>query len=261
MKIPLLFMLLLLFSGIIGLEAQSTDAPSVYQQGIEAFLYNKPQEAIPLLEASLRSPGVDTRVYLYLGMAYEQIGLYEQALGVLQDGLSKPGAETHLILYNMGNIAVRKGELDQAMSFFNRAIEAKRSYAPAYLNRANNQVRRGAYQNAIGDYRSFIQLAPDHEQVPQVLQMIAALEGELRAQEQRRIAEEEQQKLEEAQREAEQRRIAQEQAERARQEAQRRQDLLNSVFNSLDTAAGDKNSRGAGADTVIDLDDELTIHD
>ena len=49
------------------------------QQGEQLFLDNKPREALPHLEKALYENPQNEKIYLYLGIVYEQIGDMEKS--------------------------------------------------------------------------------------------------------------------------------------------------------------------------------------
>jgi|GEM_PF-864430 len=61
-----------------------------------------------------------------------------------------------------GNEFYNKGEYDQAISDFTKAIELKPDYALAYCNRGNSRDEKGEYDQAIADYTKAIELNPDY---------------------------------------------------------------------------------------------------
>ena len=163
------------------------------------------------------------------------------------------------IYFNLGNVQSKQGNPEAALVSYGSAIGAQRSFVDAYLNRANLKMRQQNFAGALEDYKSFVQLAPNHAQTPQVRRLILALEGQIEAQEATRLAEEaaERQRQIEAQAEAE--RQAREAERLAREEEERKRNLLDSVFNSLGTASTAPSTLGTGADTVIHDQTDPTI--
>ena len=259
----LLFGLFLIFSLTLA-NAQGENPDFV--QGVRAFMNNEPGEALVHFEAALEQSDADPLIYLYLGLIYEQFGLFDTAIEYYTLGVEHSAQHRAQALFNIGNVHGRLENREMAIEYYNQAIQARRNFAPAYLNRAHQMVQTGDLQSAVGDYRLFIQFAPADPLNPRVREMISALEAELaaqKAQEAARLAQARQAALEaqaaadQAAREAEAR-IRE--AERvAREEEDRRRSLLDSVFSSLGSASSATSGIGGGAESVIEVDEEITI--
>ncbi|MBW1915530.1 MAG: tetratricopeptide repeat protein [Deltaproteobacteria bacterium] len=61
---------------------------------------------------------------------------------------------------NQGNAYVGKGQYDQAISDFNKAIQINPRFAKAYYNRGVAYKRKGQYDQAISDYNKAIEINP-----------------------------------------------------------------------------------------------------
>jgi len=206
-------------------------------------MQNRPQEALRYLEAAVDEDPLHVQAFLYLGMVYLQINRLDDAIAVYTRILPRGGAETARIAFNLGNAHFARGDAETARQYFTRAIEANPSFASAYLNRANMQVRTGDLAAAVTDYQRYLSLMPASPQREQIQRLIAFIHEEFAAEEQRRIIAEEAERLEaerlaaaaiaaeEAAREEAQRleAVAREEAQRlealARAEAQRLEEL------------------------------------
>jgi tetratricopeptide (TPR) repeat protein len=205
---------------------------------------------------------VNSRAYLYLALSYEQLAMYERAITTLQRAEEIPGVDRGAVRFNIGNNYLHLGDGDRAYAAYTAAIEADPVGVDAYLNRANLNVSREQYQEAIADYNSVLGLDPEHPQRRRIEQMIALLQehieqARIRAEEEaRRKAEEERRRQEE-----EARRRAEE--ERRRQEAEaRRKALLNNVLDSIKTSAEETENLSAGNEEIDTYeDDEFDIAD
>ena len=62
---------------------------------------------------------------------------------------------------NRGSAYVDKGELDNAIKDYNKAVQLNPDYAEAYYNRGIAYADKGELDNAIGDYTQAIKLKPD----------------------------------------------------------------------------------------------------
>jgi tetratricopeptide (TPR) repeat protein len=66
-------------------------------------------------------------------------------------------AKTYL---KQGNAELARGEFDQAILDYNRAIELNPQYALAYCNRGNAKTAKGDSDGGIADYNCAIQVNP-----------------------------------------------------------------------------------------------------
>ena len=107
-----------------------------------------------------------SRAYLYLGIVYNEVGMYKEAISVLSKVRDIPEHEfinqaynslayayeqlgdvdraidyylkilnkqsTGGVLYKIGRLYLRKGDRDYAVDYLNKAIKTNRNYAPAY---------------------------------------------------------------------------------------------------------------------------------
>ncbi len=65
--------------------------------------------------------------------------------------------------YNNRGVAYRsKGQYDQAISDFNKALEINPRYARAHYNRGNTYYQMGRYDQAISDYNKALEINPRH---------------------------------------------------------------------------------------------------
>lgn len=227
-KLRVIVLLLYLSGLVIAVEAQTA-----FQEGEKYFLNNNPRSAIPLLEQATVQEPRNERIYLYLGIAYEQIGNYDQAIRVLKRGLEFALQYKDLFYFNLGNNHLAKGETETAIEMYTQALETNGSLADAFLNRANLEVKLDRLSDALKDYTAYLNLVPDSPQRPQIERMMALLKSILEDREAKRIAEEKRrQEEEEARRIAEERRKQEEEKRRQEEEA-RQKALLEAVLSSL----------------------------
>ncbi len=66
-------------------------------------------------------------------------------------------AETY---FSMGTVQLEKGQNEQAIGFFNKALELNPKYVDAYYNRGIAYRRQGLNELAISDYTKTLELNP-----------------------------------------------------------------------------------------------------
>ena len=260
-------MVFALVVGALFVPNQATASP-LLRRGEELFMQNRPEEAAPVLEAALEAEPTNERIFLYLGIVYEQLGRPERAAEILRRGAEIGGQYRGVIFFNLANNYAAMGQTEQAEQMYTQAIRADSSLSAAYLNRANLRVRTSEFQRAIDDYTIFLTLAPTAPQRPQVEQMMSLLRDTMerervRRAEEERVAREEADRrrvAEEIEREAEQRR-AEELAQRQAEEDARRRALLDSVLDSLGGTRGETRALGGGAEDIRDFEDSFDIVD
>jgi tetratricopeptide (TPR) repeat protein len=205
---------------------------SALQQGEKLFLENRAQEAQPLLEQALNEDPNNERLYLYLGIVYEQLGNLDKSIQVMRRGLPVARGVKDLLYFNLGNDLFRQKEYTLAEQMYSNALEVNAGLDDAYLNRANSRLQLESYADARTDYIEYLRLAPATPQREAIEKLIALLGGML----------------------DEQARLKQE--ELARQKA-----LLNEVLNSLQNASEDTRNLSAGSEDIQEQYDEVDIED
>jgi Tfp pilus assembly protein PilF len=178
-----------------------------FDKGESLFVQNKPQDARPLLESALNDDPSNEKIYLYLGIIYQQLGDPQKAIDILKRGLGIAAAYKDLFYYNMGNDFFSRKEFAFAEGMYTSAIDSNKNFSESYLNRANTRLQLQNYDGALGDYSLFLQLSPQDPQRPNIEKIMALL------------------------------RKAQDDKESARQaELARQQALMKDVLNSLNNA-------------------------
>lgn len=229
-RLPAFIMIILL--GEMALFAQSN-----FSRGEELFLRNKPLEAIPYLEKTVAEDPVFVKAALYLGIAYQQVNKFDEAIAVYRKILPRAGNQAALIAYNLGNVYFSKGNAAFAEQYYTQAIGADPGYASAYLNRANTRIKTGNLKDGISDYEQYLTLEPHSAKRPQIEALIAFINNEYAAEEQRKL-------LAEAE---------------AKAEAERKQKLLDEVSASLQAAAEDAKGLSSGSESVEVYEGEFEL--
>jgi tetratricopeptide (TPR) repeat protein len=202
------------------------------QQGEQLFLDNKPREALPHLEKALYENPQDEKIYLYLGIIYEQLNDAAKSIQILKRGLNVSQGHKDLFYYNLGNNHFRQQEYTVAEQMYSKTLEINGALEVAYLNRANARLELEQFQEARQDYIDYLRLDPDTYQRENIEKLIALLGQNL------------------------------EEAERKRQEELERQTaLLNEVLDSLRNASEDTRNLSAGSEEIQEEYEEIDIED
>jgi tetratricopeptide (TPR) repeat protein len=156
---------------------------SLLEQGEKLLLDNKLREAGAVFEQALGQGSTEEKLFLYLGVIYEQLGDPLRAVAVMQTGLLAARQTRPLLCFNIGNNLFRQGDYAGAQSMYTQAISLDPSMADAYLNRANTRLESSQYPEAMADYAIYLRLDPRSPQRPQIERLLAAIKAMLSDQE------------------------------------------------------------------------------
>jgi tetratricopeptide (TPR) repeat protein len=196
-------------------------ASPLLDEGEKLILENKLREASVVLEQALKQEPAEEKLYLYLGVIYEQLGEPVRAVAVMSDGLAVARGAKPLLAFNIANSLFKQGDYAKAESMYSQALALDATLGDAYLNRANTRLRTAQYPEAVADYVMYLRLDPASEQRPQIERVVALLRDMVAAAEQAK------------------------QADAARQKA-----LMDDVLNSLKNASADAKNIGAASEKV-----------
>jgi tetratricopeptide (TPR) repeat protein len=212
-------------------------AQNSFTKGEELFLQNKPSEALPFLEQAVAEDSAHVQASLYLGIAYQQVNKFDEAIAVYRKILPRAGNQAALISFNLGNVYFSRGNAAFAEQYYSQAISADPVFASAFLNRANTRIKTGMLQESISDYKQYLSLEPNSAKRSQIESLIAFIENEAAAEEQRKVM-----------------------AEAAvKAEAERRQRLLDDVSASLQASAENAQGLSSGAENVQGYEGEFEL--
>ncbi len=144
-------------------------------KGEAFFVQNQPRDAEPLLEMALNDDPSNEKVYLYLGIVYQQLGNLDKAIDVLKRGLAVSTSYKDLIYYNIGNDMFARKDYALAEQMYTEALGVNKNLAEGYLNRANARLQQESYDGAVEDYTVFLQLQPQDPQRPRIEEVIRLL--------------------------------------------------------------------------------------
>jgi len=98
--------------------------------------------------------------YNNLGRALNQKGQVNEAMALFQKALViNPGyAEAH---YNLGNALVQKGHVDEAIAQWKKSLESNSSHAQTHYNLGVALLQKGQVDEAIAQFQEALRLKPD----------------------------------------------------------------------------------------------------
>jgi tetratricopeptide (TPR) repeat protein len=211
-----------------------------FAEGERLFRQNRPEEAIPLLYQASLQEGTDPRVFVFLGLSYQQAGKNADAVSTFIRGTSVAGTNRKVLYFNAGNVYFSQEAYSEAVTMYTRSLENDSAFAPAYLHRANARVKLEHFPQAVEDYRMYLTLDPASWQSDSIRQLMALLEGEIRTQEERALREEAERLATEAERKAEEERY------------RRLMDEVSSSLQEIDQAS----TLSAGSESIQLYDEE-----
>jgi tetratricopeptide (TPR) repeat protein len=208
-----------------------------FNEGETLFMQNKPREALAFLENAVADDPSHAQAYLYLGIAYEQLGRTGEAIAAYRKILDRAGDLNVHVVNNLGNVYFKEGDMVDAEQCYSQAIETDPAYASAYLGRANARVKAGSLRAALDDYELYLILEPASRQRSNIERMLSFIRSEFAAEERRKLAVE----------------------EKARLEAEQRRRVLDEVTSSLQSAAGASQGLSSGAEQVEEYAGEFEL--
>lgn len=152
-----------------------------FEKGAELFQLNKPSEAIPFFEKVLDSETVNPDIFIFLGVAYYQVGDYAKSLAVCAKGLARENTDHKILAYNAGNSAYSMGNYMRADACYAIAMKEDEKFSPAVLNRANAQLKLDHLEDARENYQLYLNLETEleEEKKERIELLISLLEKEI----------------------------------------------------------------------------------
>jgi Tfp pilus assembly protein PilF len=145
-----------------GREEDKREAWSLFQQAYEHQMKGELEQAVNLYKKSLEAHPT-AEAHTFLGWTYSFMGRIDEAIeecrkAILQDHeFGNP--------YNdIGAYLIEKGEFDEAIPWFQKAMQARRYESPAFphLNLGRVYERKGMWTEAIECYKKALALNPDY---------------------------------------------------------------------------------------------------
>ncbi|MBI2935401.1 MAG: tetratricopeptide repeat protein [Chloroflexi bacterium] len=128
-------------------------ADSLFREGFEAQMTGELERALRLYRESIEACPT-AEAYTYLGWTFSFMGRLDDAIALCREAtLLDP--EYGNPYNDIGAYLIEKGELDEAIEWLQKAIQAKRydSYCFPWMNLGRIWERKGRWQEAIRCYR------------------------------------------------------------------------------------------------------------
>ena len=145
-----------------GHEEDKREAWQLFQQAYERQMKGELEEAVTLYKKSIETHPT-AEAYTFLGWTYSFMGRLDDAIEECHKAIAQDPDFGNP--YNdIGAYLIEKGELDEAITWFQKALQAKRYESPAFphLNLGRVYERKGQWTEAIDSYKKALVLNPDY---------------------------------------------------------------------------------------------------
>lgn len=118
------------------------------------------RQAALICEQIIENEPTETTVLHFLGIIYQQLEDYDDAIKYLKTALQLD-PNSFQGFYNLGIAFEKKGELNAAIDCYRKVIEINPNFVEAFIRLGNARRSQGGFDEAVDYYRKAIQLAPD----------------------------------------------------------------------------------------------------
>ena len=158
-----------------GGEEDKIVAWNLFQQAYEAQMKGRLEEAVQLYKQSLEAfPTAEA--YTFLGWTYSFMGQLNEAIEECQRAITLDPDFGNP--YNdIGAYLIELNQLDEAIPWFEKAMEAKRYESPAFphMNLGRVYERKGQWDEAIESYKQAVTPNPDYTQAKKAMMRLLTL--------------------------------------------------------------------------------------
>jgi tetratricopeptide (TPR) repeat protein len=158
-----------------GQEEDKIVAWNLFQQAYEAQMKGRLEEAVQLYQQSLETfPTAEA--YTFLGWTYSFMGQLNEAIEECQRAITLDPDFGNP--YNdIGAYLIELNQLDEAIPWFEKAMQAKRYESPAFphMNLGRVYERKGQWDEAIDSYKQAVTLNPDYTQAKKAMMRLITL--------------------------------------------------------------------------------------
>jgi Tfp pilus assembly protein PilF len=145
-----------------GHEEDKREAWQLFQQAYEHQMKGELEEAVKLYKKSIEIHPT-AEAYTFLGWTYSFMGRLDDAIEECHKAIAQDPDFGNP--YNdIGAYLIEKGELDEAITWFQKALQARRYESPAFphLNLGRVFERKGQWTEAIDSYKKALVLNPSY---------------------------------------------------------------------------------------------------
>ncbi len=145
-----------------GKEDDKKEAWELFQEAYESQMKGNLEEAVNLYKRSINCHPT-AEGYTFLGWTYSFMGRLEEAIDECHRAI-QVDPDFGNPYNDIGAYLIEKGEFDEAIPWFERAMGAKRYESPAFpqLNLGRVYERKGEWTKAIESYKLALTLNPNY---------------------------------------------------------------------------------------------------
>lgn len=115
------------------------------------------------------------RAFTGLGEVYIRKEDFETAQNYFTQAL-EISPEDEVAAYNVGEILFSNQKIDEAIKYFELAIKIKKDWSRPYMKLGYVYLNKGDFEKSLDYFNTFIEMDPEDPEVPQVKNIIAAIQ-------------------------------------------------------------------------------------
>ena len=145
-----------------GTFQDKEEAWNLFQQAYESQMKGHLEEAINLYKRSIQCHPT-AEAYTFLGWTYSFMGRLDDAMDECHRAI-RVDPDFGNPYNDIGVYLIEKEQFDEAIPWFQQAMEAKRYESPAFppMNLGRVYERKGEWEKAIDSYKQAITLSPNY---------------------------------------------------------------------------------------------------
>lgn len=145
-----------------GREEDKKEAWNFFQQAYERQMKGELEEAVDLYKKSIESHPT-AEAYTFLGWTYSFMGRLDEAIEECHRAI-RVDPDFGNPYNDIGAYLIEQGKFDEAIPWFEQAMQAKRYESPAFphLNLGRVYERKGRWDEALDSYKKALTLNPNY---------------------------------------------------------------------------------------------------
>ena len=145
-----------------GREEDKKEAWSLFQQAYEHQMKGELEEAVNLYKRSIKTHPT-AEAYTFLGWTYSFMGKLDEAIDECRHAIAVD-PEFGNTYNDIGAYLIEKEQFDEAIPWFEKAMQAKRYESPAFphLNLGRVYERKAEWDQALDSYKKALALNPNY---------------------------------------------------------------------------------------------------
>jgi Tfp pilus assembly protein PilF len=161
-----------------AIQIEEFFAEAHYELGVCYARIGRPEEAISEFQTALSSRPknkVATDCYVWLGDIYSGKRQFDRAAQMYEKGVMGIAINKEKLYQNLGHCYFAKGELDDAISTYQKALKSKPDFADPHMYLGHAYLKKGAKEKAMEEYGLYLKDATDARQMERIETLISKL--------------------------------------------------------------------------------------